>query len=262
MPSETLWTGFQNRKIAAERAVKDAKGRNIADNIDLISQKLYFAGNKTANEIKTDTTLRIQYAVYRLTSEGRTYDGFEDFRGWNFDGHLHLNDMVFWWTSGNQSNWMLLHRDYTKIKFDSDYDLSNATINSATGSIVFTHYSNSSTVIDEGPLYFLTNTTKSKLDGIDAGAEANVIEEVQANGTALPVSSKTVNIPLAAYDTTSNPTAYTDGLMTGEEKEKLSAVPATQLSLAGDGTYITASESSGTVTVALTVHTANYTITT
>lgn len=33
-----------------------------------------------------------------------------------------------------------------------------------------------------------------------------------------------------------------------------------QLTLAGDGTYITATETNGTVTIGLTVHTANYTV--
>ena len=36
MPSEELWSSFHNKKFAAERAVKDAKGRNIADSIDKI----------------------------------------------------------------------------------------------------------------------------------------------------------------------------------------------------------------------------------
>lgn len=34
----------------------------------------------------------------------------------------------------------------------------------------------------------------------------------------------------------------------------------TQLTMAGDGTYITATEASGTVTIGLVVHTDNYTV--
>ncbi len=42
-----------------------------------------------------------------------------------------------------------------------------------------------------------TTAEKNKLAGIDTGAEVNVIESVEVNGTALSVSSKTVNIPKA-----------------------------------------------------------------
>lgn len=43
-----------------------------------------------------------------------------------------------------------------------------------------------------------TTTLKDKLDGIESGAEANVIESVMVNNTALPVTSKAVNIPVAS----------------------------------------------------------------
>lgn len=39
----------------------------------------------------------------------------------------------------------------------------------------------------------------AKLEGIAAGAQANVIEAVSVNGSALPVSSKGVNIDLSGY---------------------------------------------------------------
>lgn len=43
----------------------------------------------------------------------------------------------------------------------------------------------------------MSSTDKSKLDGIATGAEANVIEEVQVNGTALTPSNEAVNITIA-----------------------------------------------------------------
>ena len=43
---------------------------------------------------------------------------------------------------------------------------------------------------------------KSKLSGIASGAQINVIESVKVNGTALPVSSKAVNVDLSGYSTT------------------------------------------------------------
>lgn len=42
-----------------------------------------------------------------------------------------------------------------------------------------------------------TDDEKSKLAGIANGAQQNVIEAIQANGVALPVSGKTVNLPMA-----------------------------------------------------------------
>ena len=45
----------------------------------------------------------------------------------------------------------------------------------------------------------LSPSDKSKLDGIAAGAQVNVIESVKVNGTALGVSGKSVNIDLSPY---------------------------------------------------------------
>jgi hypothetical protein len=54
MPSEQLWTGFNNRKLGAERAIKDAKGRNLADSIDKIPST-YVSGATLSNDNKTLT---------------------------------------------------------------------------------------------------------------------------------------------------------------------------------------------------------------
>ena len=45
----------------------------------------------------------------------------------------------------------------------------------------------------------MSSTDKSKLDGIAAGAQVNVLESVKVNGTALSVSGKSVNIDLSPY---------------------------------------------------------------
>ncbi len=41
-----------------------------------------------------------------------------------------------------------------------------------------------------------SDTDKTKLAGVDSGAQANVIESVKVNGTALSVTGKAVNIPI------------------------------------------------------------------
>ena len=54
---------------------------------------------------------------------------------------------------------------------------------------------------------------KAKLDDIASGAQVNVLESVQLNGTALTPSNKAVNIPLA--------TENAAGLMSAANKTKL-----------------------------------------
>lgn len=54
MPSEELWSSFHNKKFAAERAVKDAKGRNLADSIDKIPST-YVSDAALSNNNKTLT---------------------------------------------------------------------------------------------------------------------------------------------------------------------------------------------------------------
>lgn len=45
----------------------------------------------------------------------------------------------------------------------------------------------------------MSSSDKSKLDGIAAGAQVNVLESVKVNGTALSVTGKSVNIDLSPY---------------------------------------------------------------
>lgn len=49
------------------------------------------------------------------------------------------------------------------------------------------------------PLGFFKNEEKTKLAGIEAGAQVNKIESVKVNGTALDITEKAVNIDLSAY---------------------------------------------------------------
>lgn len=54
----------------------------------------------------------------------------------------------------------------------------------------------------------MSSTDKSKLDGIAAGAQVNVIESVKVNGTALTPASKAVNIDLSTYALKSSLSSY------------------------------------------------------
>ena len=66
-----------------------------------------------------------------------------------------------------------------------------------------------------------TTEEKNKLTGIETGAQANVIESVKVDGTALTVdTNKAVNIPLASATDSGNETVYVTGVVTGQDKEK------------------------------------------
>lgn len=52
-----------------------------------------------------------------------------------------------------------------------------------------------------------TNAYREKLDGIESGAEVNIIEKIKLNGTELPISNKEINIPVddTLNNTSTNP---------------------------------------------------------
>lgn len=54
------------------------------------------------------------------------------------------------------------------------------------------------------PLGFFKNEEKTKLAGIEVGAQVNKIESVKVNGTALDITEKAVNIDLSAYAKTAD----------------------------------------------------------
>ena len=69
----------------------------------------------------------------------------------------------------------------------------------------------------------MSSTDKAKLDGIDSGAEVNVIETVKVNGTALTVTSKAVDVTVPSY---SAATTSANGLMSSTDKSKLDGIEA------------------------------------
>jgi len=54
-------------------------------------------------------------------------------------------------------------------------------------------------VADSSTRVWFTPTERTKLTGVAAGAQVNVIESVKVNGTALSIASKAVNIDLSNY---------------------------------------------------------------
>lgn len=56
-----------------------------------------------------------------------------------------------------------------------------------------------------------TTTEQTKLSGIEAGAQANVLESVKLGGTALSITNKAVNIPLDTTATSGSTNPITSG---------------------------------------------------
>lgn len=61
-----------------------------------------------------------------------------------------------------------------------------------------------------------TTALLNKLNGIEAGAEVNTIETIKVNGTTQTITSKTVDIDLSGYATTSSVTAVSNRVSTIE----------------------------------------------
>lgn len=118
---------------------------------------------------------------------------------------------------------------------------SNITINGNTISATNTTYGNATT----SAAGLMSVDDKKKLNGVATGAQVNVIESVKVNGTALAVSSKSVNIDIsgkqdkltagsnisisgntisATNTTYGNATTSAAGLMSATDKQKLDGI--------------------------------------
>ena len=87
-----------------------------------------------------------------------------------------------------------------------------------------------------------TSTEKNKLSGIASGAQANVIESVKVNGTALSVTSKAVNVTV--------PTK-TSQLQNDSTYVKKTEVPTKLSALTNDLGYVTVKNVQSSINMAL-----------
>lgn len=81
--------------------------------------------------------------------------------------------------------------DSSYVHTDNNY--SNTEKDKVTANTNARHTHTNKTVLDATTASF-TTALKTKLDGVETGAKANVIESVKVNGTALSVSNKSVDI--------------------------------------------------------------------
>lgn len=73
------------------------------------------------------------------------------------------------------------------------------------------HTHSNKTILDNTTASF-TSDKDTKLSGIEAGAEVNIIESVKINGSALQVNDKEININLSGYATNSNMDTFAKSL--------------------------------------------------
>lgn len=101
-----------------------------------------------------------------------------------------------------------------------------------------------------------TNTLKNKLDGIEAGAEVNVINTIQKNGVPLSVSNKTVNmiVPTKTSDLT-NDSGFIKEIPIASTSVLGGIKVGANLNIAADGTLsaITGGGGGGTVSDTLPI---------
>ena len=91
---------------------------------------------------------------------------------------------------------------------------SGVSISAVSDAIDDSHTHDNKSILDEVTAPYTTEE-HAKLDGIEDGAQVNVIETVQVNGTALPVNDKTVNITIDTSDKADKVSGATSGNFAG-----------------------------------------------
>jgi len=287
--AEDLWTGFNGRKIAAERAKKDWNGNTIVPaNDSTITIKVAdetsgpTAGSFTTNQ-SSASTITIPAAA-SAPSGGSAKPGVmsagdkekldkivvanvEDHENWGHikvtdtDGTVHDIDVYEHPTDG--ANTSAGDTTAQTPGFGGTFKALSATVDSLGHTTALSAHTvtipNATAVASEsgtgGSAGLMSAADKEKLDGVEAGAQANVKPDWNAaagtdaeilnkptipsapNDAALNLvlgsaqstqvfsadaaSAGTITIPLASVDNTGATPVYTEGLMTGQDKENL-----------------------------------------
>lgn len=93
-------------------------------------------------------------------------------------------------------------------------------------------HNHSNKAVLDGTQESFTSALKSKLDGVSSGAQVNVIETIEVNGTAQPVTSKTVDIsvPTKTSELQNDSDFATNASLTSGLNTKVDKVTGKQLS--------------------------------
>lgn len=196
MANETLWTGFNGRKLFAERAKNDEKGRSIASAID----RQYVSDATVDSNTDTLTITVSNDGNSAGTTRSVTFTGQQ-----NTIEHIFVGPVA----GGNE-----LVPDAGK---NVELPVAGESSGTAYGGL-------------------LSDSLSAKLHGIEDGAQENVIEEVQVNGSALsPDTNKAVNVVIPVTGVQRNGTD-----LTPDANHKVNVeVPVLGIQIEGDANPLT-----------------------
>ena len=196
MANETLWTGFNGRKLFAERAKNDEKGRSLASAID----RQYVSDATVDSNTDTLTITVSNDGNSAGTTRSVTFTGQQ-----NTIEHIFVGPVA----GGNE-----LVPDAGK---NVELPVAGESSGTAYGGL-------------------LSDSLSAKLHGIEAGAQENIIEEVQVNGSALsPDTNKAVNVVIPVTGVQRNGTD-----LTPDANHKVNVeVPVLGIQIEGDANPLT-----------------------
>lgn len=214
--AETLWDSLNNQKFLADRAYKDENGDNIVSTYAKKSEMSVTPGtgadaDKTTIELKNGLSATVLTAHQSITGKADKVDVDQEFT----ETSAWVNDSFYPLTS-NPAGYLV----------SSDLDDYATT----------------------GDLTDLGDALKADIDFVSAAVPASANNgtltiNIGTTGTTTFMADQstdtTATIPMASF--TANPgtstTAYTEGLMSGEDKEKLSQIaPGAQVNVQSDWT--------------------------
>ena len=137
----------------------------------------YESGNQLADKNFVNSSIATATATYISNNNGEPFNSLAELQA--YTGQHDKNDYAFVKTTDSAGNTL-----YNRYKFDGTSWALEYTLNNSS----FT--SDQWNAINSG----ITPSLVTKLNGIAAGAQVNVIETVKVNGTALSISSKAVDI--------------------------------------------------------------------
>jgi len=216
MANETFWTGFDGQKIYADRAHYDRKKRDIADSIDALSNKLDKVkvdgvalpvttedGKKVVDvplaSIDTSVTPNVDHSGV-VTGSERNLIGTA-IQGVSLNGSeltpdanrkVDLGNLK---TAQNPVSDPVSSGNTTDFEFISSISQNENGVVSPTKKTIPVAVAKDSTGETDG---LISKEDQKKLNGIESGAQVNVIETVKVAGTALTITDKAVDIPDAA----------------------------------------------------------------
>ena len=212
--AETLWDSLNNQKFLADRAYKDENGDNIVSTYAKKSEMSVTPGtgadaDKTTIELKNGLSATVLTAHQSITGKADKVDVDQEFT----ETSAWVNDSFYPLTS-NPAGYLV----------SSDLDDYATT----------------------GDLTDLGDALKADIDFVSATVPASANNgtltiNIGTTGTTTFMADQstdtTATIPMASF--TANPgtstTAYTEGLMSGEDKEKLSQIaPGAQVNVQSD----------------------------